>query len=281
MRRGPAVGSSAPRIGFNAAAVAAPGQARAPRAEVTWEQPARILAALSQLDERSLNLLLRDVGVDPEALGEEDLERRRLALVKRFVDGGQLDVLEDAIDRAASVRTLREAGVPKPLKGKIWVFVSYSHKDEKLRKDLSDLLAVLEDDGLVGAWWDGKILPGDKFDEEIRKRLDEAHIILLLVTTPFLTSKYVRQVELPRAMARHEAGARVIPIILRPSPWKAPPWSDWFKKLTVLPRNGKPVSRRKDDQLSEIYLEMLATVNEMIARQEAAGVPEDGAGGGQ
>jgi len=275
MRRGPAVGSSAPRIGFHSAAAPAPGQTRAPGPEAAWEKPARILAALSQLDERSTNVLLRDVGVDAEELGEHQLEPQRLALVKRFVDRGELDVLEDAIDRAASVRDLRQAGVPKPPKGKIWVFVSYSHKDEDLRKDLHDLLEVFEENGLVGAWWDGKILPGDKFDEQIRKHLDEAHIILLLVTRPFLTSKYVRQVEIPRAMERHAAGARVIPIILRPSPWDKPPWYDWFGQLTVLPKNGKAVSRRRDDAFIEIYSEMLATLNEMIARQEAG----EGVGG--
>jgi TIR domain len=272
MRRARASGSPTPHTGFRGAGGLAPAPARPTPPEAPWEQPARILAALKQLDTRFLRTVLSDVDVDPEELGEQEPERQQLALVKLFVDRGELDVLEDAIDRARSVQFLREEGLPKPPKGKIWVFVSYSHKDEKLRNELHDLLTVLEEDGLVGAWWDGKILPGTDFDAEIRKQLDEAHVILLLVTRPFLTSKFVREVELPRAIERHDAGeARVIPIILKPAPWKDPPWCDWFGKLTVLPKDGRPVSKWKDEALSEIYSKMLATVNEMIAQGTSRG----------
>ena len=57
---------------------------------------------------------------------------------------------------------------------------------------------------------------------EIDKRLNSAHIILLLVSADFLASDYCWGVELKRAMERHDAGqARVVPVILRPADWEA------------------------------------------------------------
>jgi hypothetical protein len=65
-----------------------------------------------------------------------------------------------------------------------------------------------------------------------------AHIVLLLVSADFLASNYCYDIEVTRAMARHEAGeARVIPIILRPVDWQSAP----FGQLQALPKDGRPV----------------------------------------
>jgi hypothetical protein len=61
----------------------------------------------------------------------------------------------------------------------------------------------------------------------------------LLISAEFINSDYCYDVELRRAIARHDAGeARVIPIILRPCDWLKTP----FGKLQALPRDGKSVS---------------------------------------
>ena len=69
--------------------------------------------------------------------------------------------------------------------------------------------------------------------------LESAKIILLLVSADFLASDYCYDVELKRAMERHEAKeALVIPIILREVDWKGAP----FGKLQALPKKAKPVT---------------------------------------
>ena len=62
---------------------------------------------------------------------------------------------------------------------------------------------------------------------EIDKNLEEAQIILLLVkSSSFLASDYCVDIELKRAIERHEEGtARVIPIILRPCDWHTAPFA--------------------------------------------------------
>jgi hypothetical protein len=123
--------------------------------------------------------------------------------------------------------------------GTIEVFFSYSHKDERMREKLEKHLSALRRENVIAGWHDRKIMPGTEWKDQIDKHIETAHIILLLVSADFLNSDYCYDVELKRAIARHDAGeARVIPIILRPCDWLNTP----FGKLQALPRDGKPVS---------------------------------------
>jgi hypothetical protein len=65
----------------------------------------------------------------------------------------------------------------------------------------------------------------------------------ILISPPFMASDYCYDVEMERAIARHDEGhARVIPIILRPCDWKDSP----FSKLQALPKDAKPVTQWGD-----------------------------------
>ena len=119
------------------------------------------------------------------------------------------------------------------------VFCSYARKDEDLRRQLEDHLAVLKHRGDVRVWYESKILAGQERAPEIFDRLEEAHIILLLISSSFLASSFCWSCQMRRVMERHDTGkARVIPIIVRPVDWKNAP----FAKLQVLPKSEKPVT---------------------------------------
>ena len=68
------------------------------------------------------------------------------------------------------------------------IFFSYSHKDEALRDQLEVHLAMLKRQGLIESWHDRRIDAGDVLDESISAHLEEAEIILLLVSSDFLAS---------------------------------------------------------------------------------------------
>jgi TIR domain len=211
------------------------------------------------IQEDSLRTLCADLGLAYDELGGEDLDDKKFELVTACSSRGLLNTLEDAVTRVRSMQTLGNdlpsAGAPQP----IALFISYSHKDEKWREELQLDLERMQEDGLIDAWYDGKILAGDDFDEEIRRKLHEAHIILLLVSRRFLGSKYIRRVEVPAALQRHEAGeARVIPIIVKPSPWE-----EVFSELKVVPKDGKPIAtwRIRDQAFMEVY----ARVRDVVA----------------
>jgi hypothetical protein len=98
------------------------------------------------------------------------------------------------------------------------VFVSYSHRDEQVLEALLPYLATLQRDGLVTVWSDQHIEAGEQWRKEIDVALDAATIAVLLISQEFLTSKFVRDEELPRILAQQGAGQMtVLPVFVSPS----------------------------------------------------------------
>ncbi|WP_437760199.1 TIR domain-containing protein [Sorangium sp. So ce1389] len=123
------------------------------------------------------------------------------------------------------------------------LFFSYSHRDEALRDELETHLALLKREGLLQTWHDRRIGAGDEWAGQIDRNLDEADVILLLVSADFLASDYCFDKEMKRALARHDAGqARVIPVILRKTDWHSAP----FARLLALPKDERPVTLWQD-----------------------------------
>jgi len=149
----------------------------------------------------------------------------------------------------------------KPAKS-IEVFFSYSHKDEELRDQLSNHLSTLKRKQFITAWHDRRIGAGAEWANEIDERLDAADIILLLISSDFLASDYCYDIEVKRAMERHDVGeARVIPVILRPVDWKGAP----FGKLQALPRDARPVTEwpNRDQAFLDIAQGIRAAAEEL------------------
>ena len=131
---------------------------------------------------------------------------------------------------------------PRPPKA-MEIFFAYAHEDEELRDELEKHLTDLKRQGVIATWHDRKIGPGKEWEGEIDPHLNTAPVILLLISPDFIASDYCMNVEVKRAMERHEDGeARVIPVILRQVHWKSTP----FGKLKALPTDGKPVTSWPD-----------------------------------
>lgn len=126
----------------------------------------------------------------------------------------------------------------------ISIFISYSHEDEIYKTKLEKHLTTLKRNNTISTWNDRKILPGEEWDERIKLELENADVILLLVSVDFLNSSYCYDVEIKRAIERHEKGeAVVIPIILRHCDWKDTDLS----KLQALPKNAAPIRNFEDE----------------------------------
>ena len=131
------------------------------------------------------------------------------------------------------------ASTPAPIE----LFISYSHKDEPLREQLGTHLSLLKRQGVIDEWHDRRIGAGQEWAGAIDEHLNHAAVILLLVSADFLASDYCYDLEMTRALERHDADdARVIPVILRPVDWRGAP----FAKLQALPKDGKPVTSWPD-----------------------------------
>ena len=87
------------------------------------------------------------------------------------------------------------------------VFISYSHKDESHRKDLEEHLSMLKRQNIISVWHDRKITAGDDWKQRIDENLESAGIVIFLVSSSFLGSDYCYDVEVKRAIERHEEGS--------------------------------------------------------------------------
>jgi len=147
--------------------------------------------------------------------------------------------------------------------GTVEVFFSYSHEDETLRGKLANHLSQLQNEGLIRSWHDRKIGAGTEWDGQINEHLRGAHIVLLLISSDFLASRYIHDVEVKTALERHEAGeALVIPVILRACDWQSAP----FGKLQALPTDGKAVTSwsNKDEAFTVVAKGIRAAANEIV-----------------
>ncbi|NJK41326.1 MAG: toll/interleukin-1 receptor domain-containing protein [Acaryochloridaceae cyanobacterium SU_2_1] len=141
----------------------------------------------------------------------------------------------------------------------IKVFISYSHRDDELKTAFMTHLANLKRQQKINAWSDRAIEGGEEWDTHIKQQLESAQIILLLISPDFMASDYCYDIEMQRAIARHDAGtARVIPVILRPTDWKDSP----FSKLKALPNDGKPVTQWSD--LDSAFLDVVKGIRTAV-----------------
>jgi len=159
---------------------------------------------------------------------------------------------------------------PRPQK----VFISYAREDGALK--LEKQLAILRRQGLIATWHDRMITAGREWAGLIAAELEAADIILLLVSPDFLASDYIDEVELKRALERHDArpACVVVPVILRPCPWKY----GAFAKLQALPTDGEPVTSRKWGSLDAAFLSIAEGIAK-AAEELAAQTPETAAAG--
>ena len=116
----------------------------------------------------------------------------------------------------------------------IKIFITYAHKDKAAKDKLVTHLNVLMREGLIAIRDDNEITPSDKWRDVIFTNLAESNLLLHLVSTSSLASKF-RSRELAKAL---DAKIKIIPIILESCDWLYHPLSNY----QALPEHGKPIN---------------------------------------
>lgn len=143
---------------------------------------------------------------------------------------------------------------------KINLFISYSHEDKK--QYMPELLTYLNEQNCpkIAIWYDENISPGAEWDEAIKNKLNQADIVLLLLSQSFLMSQYVKEKELKISLQRHQNGeCRVIPIFIRKC------FLDneiEIKSLQGLPRDMNFISDMGEEKWSH-YTEIVQYLNDV------------------
>ncbi|MGB1205284.1 MAG: SUMF1/EgtB/PvdO family nonheme iron enzyme [Chitinophagales bacterium] len=152
-------------------------------------------------------------------------------------------------------------------KEQINIFIAYSMTDKEYIDELRKHLFPLERNNEIKIWYDGEIIAGAVWEEEIEKHLHEADIILLLVSSDSLYSEYFYDKQVIEALERHEEEkTKVIPIVLSPCLWEETP----LKSLEVLPQEGLPISKweNEDDAYFNVVKGISKSVRQINAKRD-------------
>ena len=143
---------------------------------------------------------------------------------------------------------------------KLNLFISYSHKEKE--QYIPELLNYVNEQNCskIEIWYDEKISPGHDWDDAIKDKMNEADIVLLLLSQSFLMSKYVKENELTIALQRHKAGeCRVIPIFIRKCFLDNYPQ---IRELQGLPRDMSFISDMGEEKWGH-YTEIVQELNDI------------------
>ncbi len=181
---------------------------------------------------------------------------------KEFFETYQLSSeLESTNNPNKTASSTTEKAMPDQPTKQLRFFVSYSHKDEPYKDELVTHMASLRRTGAIKSWDDRQIPIGGEWDHQIKSEMNNADVILLLISSDFMNSSYCNDVEVTRAMERHHDNndpAVVVPIILRHCDWTDAP----FAKLQALPKNATPIAKYGDKD--EAYLFIVKQIKNLI-----------------
>lgn len=130
-----------------------------------------------------------------------------------------------------------------PLIAPIRFFLGNAPEDAHYCDLLEKHLSALRRNGELLLFAASHITPGSETRRVILERLQEADLIVLLISIDFIASDYWYELNLPRALARHAAGdALLIPVMVRPVDWE----TTRFRHLQPLTISGAPVCTHQD-----------------------------------
>ncbi|MFQ5448446.1 MAG: toll/interleukin-1 receptor domain-containing protein, partial [Saprospiraceae bacterium] len=118
------------------------------------------------------------------------------------------------------------------------IFISCSEKNERQLQEVQTQLGFMEYPAELAISSSLEIPATENWQATIRKNLENANIIALLVSRDYLNDEWLLEEEIYPAVKLHEMGkAIVVPVILENCDWKKSP----FGHLNPLPPGGQPI----------------------------------------
>ena len=144
------------------------------------------------------------------------------------------------------------------------VFLSYSHQetDKAWAARLLTHLGVLEKERRLAVWSDHLLRAGNVWNAEIAKAIETADVAVLLITANFLTSRFIREQEVPRLLERWRGEELVIvPVILSSCPWQS---VDWLEAMQVRPSEAEPLASFEGEAANRELALLVGEIEELI-----------------
>ncbi|MEY4902546.1 MAG: hypothetical protein RLZZ292_361 [Bacteroidota bacterium] len=127
----------------------------------------------------------------------------------------------------------------RPLK----VFISYAHKDGAIMDDLKAHLQTLRRAQIIDTWEDGKVEPGEEWNERILTEIRNADVVIMLMSAYFIDSDYIWEKEIKIALENRKRGKLLLPVYVKAFD---------FSNLTWKPK--KETLKEGDSEVEEFEL---------------------------
>lgn len=193
----------------------------------------------------------------------DNIDRMYLDLTK--LKGNSINYLKNAQrTKSLSKNTVVKRKTKQVVKNKI--FISYSHKDKDwLNKVQTNLKVLRHNDHDFDLWDDTRIKSGDKWKVEIENALTDSGIAILIISTDFLASDFIRSDELPTLLRNaKENGTRILPLIVRPCLFTKDKYLSEFQ--SVNPPN-EPLSSLRESQTEQALVNLASDVSELLSEK--------------
>lgn len=141
------------------------------------------------------------------------------------------------------------------------VVIVYAREDIQFKKKLERHLSFLQRERHIRIWHDEKIEAGKEWEKKINSELLKADLIFFIVSSNFLASDYINNVEMPISLGLHkERNTLVIPVIMLPCLWEDLPFSD----LQVVPRDGQPIIKTDNNKTEYAFSQAVSEIRKRI-----------------
>lgn len=141
------------------------------------------------------------------------------------------------------------------MRSKNKIFICYASEDEIHKNNLDKHLSGLKRQGIIESYDSTKIHAGKNWNESIKLYLEQANIILLLLSADLLANDLIHDLQIQEALKKAEKKDIIlIPIIIRPVAYRGL----GIEKYNTLPLNKKAVIEweNQDSAYEHITLEI-------------------------
>jgi AAA-like domain/TIR domain len=141
------------------------------------------------------------------------------------------------------------------------VCLLYSRRDDELFQEFCTHLNGLQNKGMIDLWSDREIMAGAERSREIKKNLEQAELVLLLVSADFLEF-CCDSPEMNLLLTRHQSQTvQVIPVIIRACDWTGSALGQW----QVVPRDNRSVANKGDKFARDaLWLEIVQEIERVV-----------------
>jgi len=141
------------------------------------------------------------------------------------------------------------------------VFISYSHLDKEYLNDIQRHFKPFLNH--IDYWDDTKILPGQKWKDEIKNAIDKCKVAILLLSTDFLGSDFISTDELPPLLkAAEENGAVILIVIVKPCLFED---FEALNKYQAMNPPNRPVLKMDYTEKEDLYVNIVRQTKRILA----------------